>query len=239
MGFAITAADRKAVLDKAGALVFSEAHLEVASTWSSVMIPAVPTWIHTLDGRVQVDGPLLVEEVERVSGKKPVKSSPLGQNASDKPTSISRTWICHFDGPPPKLGFRVFDESGMAQAPKERRAPVLCQRCLGFHPTRGCSRAQACKNCGSTNYVEEDCRALTKCRNCGGPHRSDSRTCLARPTKNGARPSNEQLEVIRQYAQKAYGKALKEHRALQSQVVSEATVGGHPPAAAPDTAMSS
>ncbi|KHJ34673.1 putative eka-like protein [Erysiphe necator] len=32
--------------------------------------------------------------------------------------------------------------------------------------------------------------------NCGGPHRSDSRKCLARPTRNGA-PTKEQLKSIR------------------------------------------
>ncbi|CCU75374.1 EKA-like protein [Blumeria hordei DH14] len=37
----------------------------------------------------------------------------------------------------------------------------------------------------SNMHAEAECKALTRCRNCGGPHRSDSRVCLARPTKNG------------------------------------------------------
>ena len=45
-------------------------------------------------------------------------------------------------------------------------------------------------------HSTDECRAHTKCRNCGGPHRSDSRTCLARPTKAGP-VSKEQLANIR------------------------------------------
>ncbi|KHJ30916.1 putative eka-like protein [Erysiphe necator] len=45
-------------------------------------------------------------------------------------------------------------------------------------------------------HSEDFCMAPTKCRNCGGPHRSDSRKCLARATRNGA-PTKEQLKIIR------------------------------------------
>lgn len=48
-----------------------------------------------------------------------------------------------------------------------------------------------------------DCKAPTKCRNGGGPHRSESRNCLARPSLTGP-GTKEQLEVIRQMIQREY-----------------------------------
>ena len=42
--------------------------------------------------------------------------------------------------------------------------------------------------------------ALTKCRNRGGPHRSDSRDCQARPRKSGP-VTKEQLAWVRQIQQ--------------------------------------
>lgn len=45
--------------------------------------------------------------------------------------------------------------------------------------------------------------ALTKCRNCGGPHRSDSYKCLARPTRSGP-PTREQLKVFRKAGDREY-----------------------------------
>lgn len=48
-----------------------------------------------------------------------------------------------------------------------------------------------------------ECKALTKCRNCGGAHRSDDRTCLARPTRTGP-VTKEQLVTIRQVEQLRY-----------------------------------
>ncbi|KHJ32658.1 putative eka-like protein [Erysiphe necator] len=39
--------------------------------------------------------------------------------------------------------------------------------------------------------------------NCGGPHRSDSRRCLARPTRSGA-PTKEQLKTYRQAGEREY-----------------------------------
>ena len=49
-------------------------------------------------------------------------------------------------------------------------------------------------------HSDAECRALTKCHNCWGPHRSDSRDCQARPRKS--RPvTKEQLAWIRQIMQ--------------------------------------
>ena len=45
--------------------------------------------------------------------------------------------------------------------------------------------------------------AITKCKNCGGPHRSDSRKCLARPTGSGP-PTKEQLKAFRRAGDREY-----------------------------------
>ncbi|KAI1000717.1 hypothetical protein K3495_g7480 [Podosphaera aphanis] len=48
-----------------------------------------------------------------------------------------------------------------------------------------------------------ECKTPLRCRNCGGPHRSDSRNCLVRPTRTGP-VTKEQLATIRQYRQREY-----------------------------------
>ena len=57
--------------------------------------------------------------------------------------------------------------------------------------------------------------AATKCRNCGGPHRSDSRKCLARPTRSGA-PTKEQLKTYRLAGEREYQALLRAKAAEES-----------------------
>ncbi|KHJ33347.1 putative eka-like protein [Erysiphe necator] len=57
--------------------------------------------------------------------------------------------------------------------------------------------------------------ASTKCRNCGGPHRSDSRRCLARPTRSGA-PTKEQLKNYRQAGEREFQALLRAKVAEES-----------------------
>ncbi|KHJ32542.1 putative eka-like protein [Erysiphe necator] len=57
-------------------------------------------------------------------------------------------------------------------------------------------------------HSEDLCMAPTKCRNFGGPHRPDSRKCLARPTRNGA-PTKEQLKIIRQAGDREFQAVLR------------------------------
>lgn len=52
-------------------------------------------------------------------------------------------------------------------------------------------------------HAEDECRAPTRCRNCGGPHRSDSVKCLARLNRAGA-PTKEQLKIYRQVGDREY-----------------------------------
>lgn len=50
--------------------------------------------------------------------------------------------------------------------------------------------------------------AVTKCRNYGDPHRSDSRRFLARPTRSGAH-NKEQMKKYRQEGEREYQAVLR------------------------------
>ncbi|KHJ30474.1 putative eka-like protein [Erysiphe necator] len=120
----------------------------------------------------------------------------------------------------PSTAFRVFDESGIARRFKKQQPLDFCKRCNGHHPTKNCSRAPSCGNCGSTNHTEDLCMAATKCRNCGGPHRSDSRRCLARPTRLGV-PTKEQMKIFRQVGEREYQAVLRAKAAEESATAAE------------------
>ncbi|KHJ34722.1 putative eka-like protein [Erysiphe necator] len=130
-----------------------------------------------------------------------------------------RSWLAHFPrDQAPRPGFRLFDKSGVAVLYKLRRSIQQCKRYHGFHATRGCSRAPACENCSSTMYSMNECKAPTNCRNCGGPHRSDSRNYLARPSRSGP-ASKDQLKTIRQMGQREYhAKARAEAAVIRAEV---------------------
>ncbi|KHJ30226.1 putative eka-like protein [Erysiphe necator] len=115
-----------------------------------------------------------------------------------------RFWLAHFPREQaPRPGFLLFDESGVVVLYKPRKSIQQCGRCLGFHTTRGCPRAPACENCSSTMNFINECKAPTKCRNCGSSHRSDNRNFLARPSRSGP-VSKDQLRTIRKMGQREY-----------------------------------
>ncbi|KHJ33486.1 putative eka-like protein [Erysiphe necator] len=164
--------------------------LEAARHWVSYMLPNIPTHIVTIEGRKPVAESEVIAELERVTGLTPKSIRYRGKSKVGAPY---RTSIVFFDkDSAPKPGFRLFDDSGRATPLKPRQTKLNCKRCLGFHSTGCCSRAPASGICGSIMHPEEECKALTKCRNCGGPYRSDSRKFLARPTKAG-KPTKEQF----------------------------------------------
>ena len=156
------------------------------------MIPTVPISISTEKGRIEITKEMLANEIERVSSMRPVSLRLYGRNLPDAP---HRTWMAYFTKAP-RPGFRVFDESGIMRKFKKQQSIDFCKRCNDHHSPKNCSRAPSCGNCGSTMHTEDLCMAPTKCKNCGGPHRSDSRRCLARPTRNG-KPTKEQLKTFR------------------------------------------
>ena len=79
----------------------------------------------------------------------------------------------------------------------------FCKRWQGHRRSKFCSRAPSCGNCGSIMHPQEACQSLTKCKNCGGAHRSDSHHCPVRPTRIGS-PTKEQIKVFRQVGEREY-----------------------------------
>ncbi|KHJ30407.1 putative eka-like protein [Erysiphe necator] len=147
------------------------------------MLPKIPTHIVTIEGRKPVAESEVIAELERVTGLTPKFVRYRGKS---KVWAPYRTWMVFFDkDSAPKPGFRLFDDSGRATPLKPRQTKLNCKKCLGFHSTGCCSRAPACGRYGSIMHPEEEYKAPIKCRNYGGPHRSDSRKCLASPTKAG------------------------------------------------------
>ncbi|KHJ30706.1 putative eka-like protein [Erysiphe necator] len=139
-----------------------------------------------------------------------------GRNVLEAP---HRTWMAFFTKAP-RPGFRVFDESGVMRNFKKQQSPEFCKRCNGHHPPKNCSRAPSCGNCGSTMHSEDLCMAQTRCKNCGGPHRSDSKKCLARPTRSGL-PSKEQLKTYRQAGEREYQAILRANAAEKMATTAE------------------
>ncbi|KAI0997130.1 hypothetical protein K3495_g11057 [Podosphaera aphanis] len=144
---------------------------------------------------------MVSDEITRVNNTVPSKVRPHGKSRLGTP---HQSWLAYFEkASAPRAGFRLFDESRIAVRHNPQRSVQQCKRCLDFHGTRGCSRAPACWNCSSKMHSTAECKAHTKCRNCGGPHRSDSRNCLARPTRSGP-VTKEQLVTIRQASQREF-----------------------------------
>ncbi|POS82439.1 hypothetical protein EPUL_005781 [Erysiphe pulchra] len=201
-GFALSPCSPEAseeIIKAGNGLFLSGAKLETATNWASVLVPTVPASIKMEQGLVEVSKSMLADEIERVCSVRPAHLKLYGGN---KPESPHRTWLAYFSKAP-RGGFRVFDESGIVRPYKKQQPLEFCKRCNGHHPSKNCSRAPSCANCGSTNHTADICMAATKCRNCGGPHRADSRRCLARPTRSGA-PSKEQMKTYRRMGEREY-----------------------------------
>ncbi|POS84361.1 hypothetical protein EPUL_004953 [Erysiphe pulchra] len=171
-GFAISPSNsgaREAFLQTKIGLLDTGAKLESGSNWVPLIVPTVPKFNRAIQGQTH-----------------------YGTSITEAP---HRTWIAYFDKAP-RPGFRVFDESGKATVFKKQKAIDFCKRCNVYRPTRYCFRAPSCGNCGSYMHLQNDCKAFTKCKNCGGPHRSDSHKCLARSSRYGG-PTKEQLKSFR------------------------------------------
>ncbi|POS82198.1 hypothetical protein EPUL_004820, partial [Erysiphe pulchra] len=185
-GFALSPCSteaRETILNAVYGLFLSGAKLKSATNWVSVLIPTVSLSIHKQQGEVEINSSPLSDEIGRVCSVRPAYVKLYGRN---KPEAPHRTWMAFFVKAP-RSGFR---------------------RCNGHHLAKNCSRAPSYSNCGSANYATDRCMAATKCRNCGGPHRSDSRRCLARPTRSGA-PTKEQMKIYRQAGDREYQAVLR------------------------------
>ncbi|KHJ34876.1 putative eka-like protein [Erysiphe necator] len=118
------------------------------------------------------------------------------------------------------LALECLAKLGLRDRSKKQQPSEFCKRCNGHHLTKNCSRAPFFGICSSTNHSEDLCIATTKCRNCGGPHRSDSRRCLARPTRSGA-PTKEQMKAFRQAGEREFQAVLRAKAAEDSATSAE------------------
>ncbi|KHJ35632.1 putative eka-like protein [Erysiphe necator] len=203
-----------------GGLFLSGAKLEPATQWTPLLIPTVPKTKNTLQGRKEISKLMLADEIERVWSVRP---EAVKLYAYQKPDAPHRTWLALFTKSL-KPGFRVFDESGIFSIFKKQTPFEFYKRCNGHHSSKFYSRAPSCENCGSTMHTQDVCIAATRCRNCGGPHRSDSRKFLARPTRHGAL-TKEQLKVYRQAGDRKFQAAVRVRAALEKASEMEALIG--------------
>ncbi|KHJ30729.1 putative eka-like protein [Erysiphe necator] len=169
---------RKKILNAGNGLFLTGAKLEAATNWVTVLIPTALAVIRKELGKVEVINIMLADEVGRVCSIWPAHSKLYGGNKAEAP---HRTWIAFFPKAP-RGSFKVFDESGVARPFKKQQPLGFCKRCNVHYSIEHCSRPPSCGNCGSTNHTKDLCMVATKGRNCGGPHRSDSRRSFARPT---------------------------------------------------------
>lgn len=84
--------------------------------------------------------------------------------------------------------------------------------------TKNCSTASSCGNCDPTSHVEDGYMAARRCRNCGGPHRSESRRFFASPTCLGV-PTKEQITIYKKAGEREYQAVF---RAREAEARSEA-----------------
>ncbi|KHJ33603.1 putative eka-like protein [Erysiphe necator] len=141
-GFALTANDketRQLLLDKSSMISAQNATIEPASDLVTYHIPNVPVTIQFSNNKVFVTKEMVEAEIKRVTQASPTTVRRHGKTKAGAPY---QAWLAHFPRPhAPRVGFRIFDESGLALVYKPRQNILQCKRCLGFHPTRGCSRA--------------------------------------------------------------------------------------------------
>ncbi|CCU79601.1 EKA-like protein [Blumeria hordei DH14] len=214
-GFAILTGNekkREELLDVAPKFLDFGAKLEEASNLVAFRIANVPATVKTINRIDTVDDEWIALEIYRKTHKLPHQVLPHGTYRPGAPYRNWKALLTRDNAPRP--GFRILDEAGMATIHKPRPPIEQCKRCLGFHATRGCSRAPACWNCGSNMHSEAECKALTRCRNCGGPHRSDSRACQVRPKKSGL-VTKEQLAWIRHIEQGEFSKVARARAAAK------------------------
>ncbi|KHJ35059.1 putative eka-like protein [Erysiphe necator] len=190
---------------------------EEATNWATVLKPTVPAFIRKEHGEVKVINSILVDEVDRVCSVCPAHLKLYGGNKTEAP----HTSCMAFFPKAPYGRFSVFDESGIARPFKKQQPLKLCKRCNGHNSIKICCRAPSYGNDGSTIHTEDLCMAATKCRNCGGSHRSDSRRCLARPTSPGA-PTKEQLKNYRQAGEREF-QAVLQAKAAEELAASDKT----------------
>ena len=217
-GFAILAEGdgaRNALLSGAVLLESTEMKLEAASNWISVLAPNVPDRLFTLEGPTPVTSEMVMEEATLKTGVRPTSARAFATSMARPSTD----WVLHFATGKPKLGERLFEESGRLHELQRKAKIAQCNRCWGHHPTKICSRAERCSRCGSIEHKATECKQLVpRCINCHGPHAATEPSCMARPTRAGGKTvqrTRDQLSVIREQGQKERNASIRELEAKQ------------------------
>ncbi|KHJ33245.1 putative eka-like protein [Erysiphe necator] len=203
-GFALTSKDeetRQKLLNNNEGLALQNAKLEPASDLIIYRIATVLVALRTPNGTVIVEETNLAVEITRVTNGIPRMVRQHGKTRAGAPY---RSWLAHFArDQAPRPGFLLFDESGIAVIFNPRQPTQQCKRCFGFHVTLSYSLEHLPAKIAHLQCISSHCKAPTKCRNCGGSHRSDSRYCLARPSRSGP-ATKDQLKTIKHLSQRQY-----------------------------------
>ncbi|CCU76569.1 EKA-like protein [Blumeria hordei DH14] len=133
---------RQETLDGSSKLASKNVELEASSDLVALQAPNVPLSIVTLSSPKAVDARWLSVKIHSTTGAIPIQVRPHG---ICRPGAPYQNWHALFTRDcAPRAGFRLSNDSGMANIHKPRRPSEQCKRRLGFHATRGCSRAPAC-----------------------------------------------------------------------------------------------
>lgn len=84
---------RETILSARNGFFLSGAKLESATNWIPIIIPAVPTSIHKVQGEIEVSDAMLIDEDERVYTMLPALVKMYGKNKAESP---NRTWMAYF-----------------------------------------------------------------------------------------------------------------------------------------------
>ncbi|POS83632.1 hypothetical protein EPUL_002394 [Erysiphe pulchra] len=131
--------------------------------WITFLVQPVPKRLHSIFGNgFQIDGSVLAEETERITGFRP----------PNWPRAI-----------------RFFSASTTVQKLSIKKPPTQCENCFGFHHNRNCSRIARCVQCSRPRHTGNCSSTCTshicppRCINFRGPHKEDYTECPARPTR--------------------------------------------------------
>jgi hypothetical protein len=185
-------------------------NIEEACTWKSFLIRGVSKTYRDMSGTHPTDALIPMEARDRAGAK------ALPVACTKAPFGETLDTCCYFVSfqEDVKSGFKLFNSSAPAELRVQKPRIIQCNRCLGFHNPRNCTRTERCLKCGQPTDKHKEttanCPSPPQCANCNGPHKADSLKCPARPViKDGEKvhATKNQLKAIRELGQQEYNKA--------------------------------
>ncbi|KHJ33480.1 putative eka-like protein [Erysiphe necator] len=207
----VSGALRHTILTAGKSLGDTDAIIEAASDWASLLVPNVPLSIRNLDSNVIVTSEMVANECLAVCVMLPIQLRPMKSSTGQFYTS----WLIHFKKRPVDIHFRLFDESGPAMAFKRHRPIEQCPKCWGFHSTRFCEKDCYCGKCKGSHETEKCEAKIPKCSNFNGPYMSTNVKCMARPRRQGEHfvpRTPAELKIIKERGNRDFQAALAEAR---------------------------